>query len=383
MQPSPYTPGEVARTVPGRVRQLAEFDERLSYLVDLGRLVGRIRVDHAPRGFGKTSLLRQYQRRAEERGVLAVWVTAGEAGGLVAQIAAEIASAAEGWREDARRAVRSRVESLSVRVGVPGVVGADAAFRTGQAASANDSRAFEALVRSAARAGGRSGLVILVDEIQAADPEGLRTLAYAWQHLQAEGADVPAAVLAAGLPNAPDAIATAVTFSERFAYRPLPPLEPDAEEFALAVPARELGVAWEDEGLRKAVAIARGYPYLIQLIGDAAWSEAGRPDPGGTITAADVEAGREAMEADMEALFRARWANATAGERDFMAAMASLGDEAVRRSAIAAALGVSSESLSVHRARLIDKGFVQAVGRGALEFTIPGFAGFIRDLGDE
>jgi hypothetical protein len=41
-------------------------------------------------------------------------------------------------------------------------------------------------------------LVILVDEIQAADPKGLRTLAYAWQHLQAEGADVPAAGLTAG-----------------------------------------------------------------------------------------------------------------------------------------------------------------------------------------
>jgi hypothetical protein len=78
------------------------------------------------------------------------------------------------------------------------------------------------------------------------------------------------------LPNASDSIATAVTFSERFAYRPLLPLEPDAEEFALAVPARELGVEWEDEGLRMAVGIARGYPYLVQLIGDAAWAAGGR-----------------------------------------------------------------------------------------------------------
>ena len=82
----------------------------------------------------------------------------------------------------------------------------------------------------------------------------------------------------------------------------------------------------------------------------------------------------------MDALFRARWANATPGERDFMAAMASIGDEAVRRTDIAGVLGVSSESLSVPRARLIDKGFLQAGGRGTLEFTIPGFAQFVRDL---
>lgn len=67
MQPSPYTPGEIARTVPGRAQQIAEVDERLSTLIDLGRLVGRIRVDHAARGFGKTSLLREYQRLAAAR----------------------------------------------------------------------------------------------------------------------------------------------------------------------------------------------------------------------------------------------------------------------------------------------------------------------------
>ena len=58
MQPSPYTPGEIARSVPGRGDLLAEFEERLSVLVDLQRLVGRIHVAHGERGIGKTSLLR-------------------------------------------------------------------------------------------------------------------------------------------------------------------------------------------------------------------------------------------------------------------------------------------------------------------------------------
>ncbi|WP_258142448.1 hypothetical protein [Arthrobacter sp. MYb227] len=40
MQPSPYTPGEIANIVPGRARQIAEFDERLSLLVDLHRFIG-------------------------------------------------------------------------------------------------------------------------------------------------------------------------------------------------------------------------------------------------------------------------------------------------------------------------------------------------------
>ncbi|WP_111720171.1 hypothetical protein [Homoserinimonas sp. OAct 916] len=184
----------------------------------------------------------------------------------------------------------------------------------------------------------------------------------------------------AGLPNAAEVISSAVTFSERFAYRPRAGLEREAEEFALVVPARQLGVEWEQDSLGEALANAGGYPYMVQLIGDATWTAAGRPDPGARITLDQVRAGRTAMAADLDALFRARWANATTGERELMHAMASLGDEHARRADIARALGVTSDSLSVPRARLLDKGFVQAGERGTLEFTIPGFAKFIRDL---
>lgn len=35
MQPSPYTPGQVAREVVGRAEQLAEIGERLMYMTEL------------------------------------------------------------------------------------------------------------------------------------------------------------------------------------------------------------------------------------------------------------------------------------------------------------------------------------------------------------
>ncbi|WP_217498812.1 ATP-binding protein [Leifsonia sp. C5G2] len=369
----------IAPEVPGRTRQLADFEERLSYLVDLRRLDGRIHVDHAPRGFGKTSLLRNYQRRARNRGVLAVWVTAGE-GHLIGQIAAELARETAAWSETARRKFGATLDSLTVRVGVPAVAGVEATVRPGAHAPAvpSMSREFESVIRVAAAGDKHTAVVLLIDEIQAADPDGLRTLAYAWQHLQSEGADVPAAVFAAGLPNSADVISGAATASERFAYRPLPALQPQDEELALIVPARLQGVEWRPEALALALDTARGYPYLVQLIGDAAWTAAGRPDPGAWIELPHVLAGREAMQDDMEALFRARWSNATDMERDFMTAMAQLGDGSVRRIDIAERLGVTSASLSVPRDRLLNRGFIQASRRGALEFTIPGFADYIR-----
>jgi hypothetical protein len=379
VQPSPYTPGEAAKHVQGRNAQLADFEERLSYLVDLNRLVGRIRVDHAPRGYGKTSLLREYQRRAEERNVATIWITAGDRGGLLEQLASELVRASAGWSAAARRSVAVRLESLTVRVGAPGIASVEATVHPKAAVMPAGARELEDVVRAASAVS--TGLVIFIDEVQSADSAGLRTLAYAWQHLQSEGSDVPAAVYTAGLPNSPDVIAAAVTFSERFEYRQLPGLTPDAEELALVQPARALGVAWEPEALTEALSVAQGYPYLLQLIGDASWAAAGRPDPGVVLTADDVARGALAMEEDMNALFRARWAVASAGERDLMAAMAALGDGTVSRRAVADRMGVSTNALSVPRARLIDKGFIQAGGRGNLEFTIPGFAQFIRDLG--
>lgn len=381
MQPSPYTPGEVARVVPGRAQQLAEVDERLSTLVDLGRLVGRLRVDHAPRGYGKTSLLREYQRRATARDVLTVWVTAGEEQGLVSQIAQEIDRAARSFGDSARTRVKGLLDTLTVTVGIPGVAHVAGTMRragpTGEPAGV---RTFEDVIRETAAQS--HGLVLFIDEIQAADPTGLRTLVYAWQHLQAEGSDVPAAVFAAGLPNAPETIAAVVTFSERIAYRPLGPLSPDAEEIALIGPARALGVTWTTPAVGLALSIAQGYPYSVQLIADAAWVAAGRPDPGGVISVEAVEHGRVAMRSDLDALFRARWGSCSPAERRMLNAMASVGDGQVSRAAIADLLSVSSNQLSTPRARLIDKGLIQPADRGQLEFTIPGFAGFVRELDD-
>lgn len=379
MQPSPYTPGELARGIPGRDPQLAEVEERLSYLLDLGRLVGRIRVDIAPRGYGKTSLLAQAQRAADERGALTLWVTAGDPHGLIASIAAELDERTADWHSGVRDRLRTALEHLTVTLGVPGVAQVAASWPAGDRASDASVRQFEATLREAVSAAEKErhrGLVLFVDEIQSADAAGLRVLATAWQHLQRKAGDLRAAVFAAGLLNTPTVIAEAVTFSERFAYRTLDPLSDAAVMIALGAPARELGVTWSDAALGTAVSIARGYPYAVQLIGDAAWTAAGRPDRGAQITARHVAAGREIMQQDMRVLHEVRWNAATAREREFLRAMATLGDEPVRRADLQAALGTD---LSAHRDNLIKAGVIVPAGRGFLAFAVPDFARYIRD----
>jgi hypothetical protein len=306
--------------------------------------------------------------------------------GLVSAVAEEIRRTTQTWRGEAKGRLREMLEHLKLTVGVPGIAKVEAAFGPDAPSEAvHGVREFEDVIRETVAAAldeGRRGLVLFVDEVQASDPDGLRTLAYAWQHLQSEGDDLPAAVFAAGLPNAPEAIAAVVTFSERFAYRPLAPLSDAAAELALVTPARFMGVEWEREALRAAVQLAQGYPYSVQLIGDATWAAAGFPDQRAVLTLANVREGEKAMRADLNALFRARWEKSTVREQEVMQAMASLGDGPIRRADIARAMGLTSSELSVARAQLIDKGLVDVAGHGQLEFTIPGFAQFVRTRTD-
>ncbi|HCS60596.1 MAG TPA: ATP-binding protein [Microbacterium sp.] len=383
MQPSPYTPGEIARAVPGRGELIEEFNERLSLMVDLQRLIGRIHVAFGERGIGKTSLLRAYQRLAEERQALCIWVTAGESGGLIAQIVDGIREATESWPHDAAKAVRKHLDELTFTVGIPGVASLSAKRAQAQPTEAVGARALEKLIRAAAQDRGRvKALILFIDEVQSADAEGIRTLAYAWQHLQAEASDIPAAVYAAGLPNAPEQIADAVTFSERFAYRPIEMLTVGAQVAALRDPALELGVTWEAEALELAADLAAGYPYAVQLYGDAAWAAAGRPDAGSTITERNVKIARKSVDRDLRNLFAARWANTTPNQRRFLIAVAWLQQrrDGVDRAELADVLDVSSRSLSSVRARLIAKGLIHSEGHGRVTIPVPGFAGYIREL---
>ncbi|RNI24906.1 ATP-binding protein [Flexivirga caeni] len=390
VQPSPYTPGAVARETPGRNQQLAQINERLELMSSLGRLVPRIRVDHGPRGVGKTSLLRQAEQRALAKDAATIWVTAGESAGLVPAIADGAERMVRRWPKRLRERVTDALSTLELKVsgGVPGVASIEAAWSAPGASrrARGATRQFEDLVVAtveSARERRFSGLVLLVDEVQAADPASLRTISYAWQHFQSERRMLPVALFAAGLPESVTLINQAVSNSERFAYRQLKDLAPDAVALALATPARELGVGWSAAAIDAAVRYAAGYPHTVQLIGENAWRHAGFPNPGAVIKREHVDAAAADAEEDLRELFTARLSKVTRqGELDIVLAMAALGDGPVRRSAVAAAIGKTSDALGVPRGRLIGAGIISDTSHGYLEFTVPGFAAFVRETHD-
>lgn len=387
MLPSPYTPGTAPTVLVGRDDQVERARVDLSLMATYGRFLGRVQVDIGSRGVGKTSLLKAVRDAAEQAGAVVVWVTARGDESLVAALTHGLLRALERLGVDVgpRTRLRERFQSVSVEVGALGVgagVEVDVQPRstpgTGAAATA-----FAELVSEAAtavRQRGSAGVALLVDEIQAAPREDLRTLAYAWQELQGASPEPPAGVFAVGLPNSPDVLTAAVTFSERFAFRTLQRLTTADAAEVLEGPSRLHRVAWDPELVAAVVRVADGYPYFLQLYADAVWRVV-RPDEGDTLPLAALDRARPMVADELDTMFRARWSKASAGERRLLVALAELTDDRetpVRRGDVATRMAVTSNDLSEPRRSLIDKGLVESADRGTLRFTVPGFAAFVR-----
>lgn len=238
----------------------------------------------------------------------------------------------------------------------------------------------EASVKQAARIARRHdhrGLVVFVDEFQDMAKADRRSLLIALQHFDGAPKGHPVAIVAAGLPSLPAAVTDAATFGERTDFCPLQLLTEVAVVEALKLPALVAGVAWEQSALEAASEVTSGYPHEVQLLGEAAWTVA-RPDPGDTITLGHLKQGVELAEQRMDYLFAARIAKTTREQHRLLTAMATLGDSAVTRAAVAGELGVTTVAISRTRQELIDRGMIEPAGHGLLRFTVPGFVAYLR-----
>lgn len=389
MPSNPYTPGQLPRILAGRVAEMRRIEGLLARVATFGELGGPLLVFHAPRGIGKTSLLRAGQRRATESGFVTAWVACSRQQPVLAEIAHSVGRALE--RADAVPAGaagsrwRGQLERLTVEVGLPGAkVQADIARRDAAAPPQAAIGVLESLLHDAAtavRTRGGAGLLLLLDELHTASADEMSVLLNTLQNLDGERSDNPLTAVGAGLPVTPEALTRAATFGERSTFVSLDVLSVDDARAALVAPAEAEGVHWSTEALDAIAQESRGYPYLIQLLGSTTW-DAADPAAGDELTLDAVRQGLPVARDQLAAMHRARWGAASRLEQQFLAAMAAAGDGNVTRAAIAAGMGVDSRAISVPRERLIDKGVIEPVGHGLVRFTLPGFGAFVRSLDD-
>jgi len=220
----------------------------------------------------------------------------------------------------------------------------------------------------------QTGVVFLVDEMQFLARSELEAVAAAMHRMSQK--NLPVALVGAGLPQLPGLMVDAKSYAERlFAYPKLGPLGQDAARQALTAPAEALNVTWREAALARIVAESECYPAFIQAYGKEAWNHAS-----GSAVGLDDVVHAEALVLEQldDEFFEARFEKATDREREYMAAMADLGEGPYRTAAVAERLRRRPSYTSPPRDSLIKKGLIYSPSYGQVDFTVPKFSPFMR-----
>ncbi|WP_106244658.1 ATP-binding protein [Allonocardiopsis opalescens] len=218
------------------------------------------------------------------------------------------------------------------------------------------------------------GIALFIDEMQDVPADDISALCAACHELSQSGG--PLIVVGAGLPHLPSVLSASKSYSERlFRYARIDRLDRAAADSALTVPAAQEDVAFEADALDALYEICEGYPFFVQAYGKVTWDLALRTP----ITSDDVRVAAPEAAAELAVgFFGSRYERATPAERDYMRAMASLGDEPAATADVAEVLGRKPSSLSPARDSLIKKGLIYSAERGLIAFTVPHFGNFLR-----
>lgn len=337
------------------------------------------------RGVGKTVLLNEVERIADEQGFHAIMIEAKEDQPLglllvpqLRQLLYEL-DRVKGAGNLARKALgvlRSFVSGLRVKVGE-----VDFGIAIEPEKGAADSGDFGTdltnlfvAIGEAARERG-TVVVLLLDEIQYIDENEFAALIRAMHRLQQK--QLPFGMVGAGLPTVPGLAGDAKSYAERlFDYPDIGPLAREDAFKALRDPTAEVGVRFEPDALEEVFVHTKGYPYFLQEWGYQAWNTADEP-----VISRDTV--REATGSIVRRLdqnfFRVRYDRLTNAEKRTLRAMAELGPGPYRVSDIASKLAYKgSASLSPARKSLIRKGMIYSPSHGDLAFTVPLFDQFMK-----
>ena len=215
---------------------------------------------------------------------------------------------------------------------------------------------------------------ILVDEVQYLDEKAISGLVAASHRIAQKG--LPVVFVCAGLPQVARLVGDARSYAERlFEFIEIGRLTESSAVDALVGPAKEKGVEYSSDAAALILGETEGYPYFIQESGKHAWNEA----TGNPIPEREARAGcARAIKSLDEGFLKVRIDRATNAEKEFLKAMASLGEGPYRMADVADKRGLKLTSLGPVRATLISKGFVFAPAYGQIDFTVPQFDRYIR-----
>lgn len=220
----------------------------------------------------------------------------------------------------------------------------------------------------------KTAICFCIDEIQYAKIEELEALITAVHRLNQLG--LPVIFFCAGLPKILKTMGDTKSYTERlFEFIEIGSLSQTAARDAIIIPAQNLDVSFSQEAVERIIELTKGYPYFIQEMCSTIWENHNTR----IIELGTVNANIEATNAKLDAgFFQVRYDRCTQKEKAFMAAMVQCGDLPCTVARVAQILGRTTNSVSIHRGNLINKGLIYATSYGEIDFTVPQFDTYIR-----
>jgi type II secretory pathway predicted ATPase ExeA len=336
------------------------------------------------RGVGKTVLLREVRRCALDKVYVVEMIEAQEEQ-TIAQLLVPALRRLLLDLDDAKktitsvkrglRVLRSFLGTVKVKAGnVEVTLGVDPeAGRADSGDLESDLKDMLIALGEAARDAERP-IALLIDELQYLPKRDLAALIRSLHAVAQEG--LPLVLFGAGLPQLFSQVGEAKSYAERlFRFFEIDRLSHADSNEVVRGPVQEEGASVTEDALEEIYKQTKGYPYFLQEWGYRAWNLA----PENRI---DVEVAREATLLSMRELdhqfFRVRFDRVTPGEREYMRALAELGESVHRSGEVADLIGKTTNQLGPVRDALIRKGMVYSPAHGDIAFTVPLFDQFMK-----
>ncbi len=218
-----------------------------------------------------------------------------------------------------------------------------------------------------------TAVAICVDELQYLDEKELSALIMAIHRVNQR--NLPLVLVGAGLPQIVGLTGKSKSYAERlFDFPAVGQLNETDSASALQSPVRSHQVEFTDPAIQEILRETQGYPYFLQQWGHEAWNIASASP----ITLENIkEASKLAIANLDQSFFRGRFDRLTPREKEYMRALASLGEGNQRSGDIAAALRVKPQSIAPIRSSIIQKGMIYSPAYGDTAFTVPLFGDFL------
>ena len=338
------------------------------------------------RGVGKTVLLNKVRELADDHDYKAVLIEAHEGKPLAALLLPALRQILLSFDHRAKISQKAKRALRVLRSFFNGLrfkyrdleIGIDVDPEEGVADSGNlESDLAEVFVAVGEAAAERSTAVaLIVDEMQYLDEEELSALIMAMHQISQR--QLPVVLVGAGLPQLVGLAGRSKSYAERlFQFPEVGALQPADAAEAIQGPAVAQGIEFTDQALREIIMQTKGYPYFLQEWGYQTWNFAPRSPIG-------IEDVRRATRRSIERLdtnfFRVRFDRLTPREKDYLRALADLGDTTQRSGEIAERLHVKVQSIAPVRNALIKKGMIYSPAHGDTAFTVPLFSEFMKRI---